>query len=1048
MNTSSFYIYNASAGSGKTYSLVKNYIKVLLQSKQREPFKNILAITFTNKAVAEMKERIIGALKDFSNPEIINNSNSMFQGLCSELNIQPEILHLKSKELLYSILKNYAAFDVSTIDKFTQRIIRTFAFDLNLPLNFEVELDTESLLYKAVDNLISRAGSDTQLTKLLVEFAIEKTDDDKSWDVAFDFNKIAKLLVNENDIPYLETLKDKTLDDFSILKRYLKKELKSTENKLIEDAQAVITLIQEAGLQFDDFLGGSRAYLPNYFKKIEALTFDADYSRAWIVNLEDQPLYPEKSTSEDIKSILDTIKPEIVLAFHKTKELVYLHKFHSNFYKNITPLSVLNLINQELNLIKEEDNKLLISEFNTLISKEVKNQPVPFIYERIGEKFKHYFIDEFQDTSQMQWENLIPLIGNALSSENTSAMLVGDAKQAIYRWRGGKADQFINLYNKSEDPFQIDAKLKYLDTNYRSAEAIIKFNNSFFQHLSTYVFSREDHAQLYKNSSQNVSSNQKGYVDLSFLNITKDDDRDELYPKQVHSQIKACINAGYHFNDICILVRKAKEGIAIANYLSEHDIEIISSETLAITRSPEVNFIVASLQFLMNPSNSEYRINVLQFLASKLLPTSKHKFYSERIHLNVDDFYKSFYDYGITFNPNEALQLPIYELVETIIYQFKLVKNSDAYVQFLLNFVFNFSNKNSVSISDFLTHYEQKKEKLKINSSVGNAVQIMTIHKSKGLEFPVVIFPYADLDIYRELEPKVWFSLNQEEYKGFSETLLNYNKDIVEFGEQGLHIYNVHQAELELDNINLLYVVLTRAVERLYIISSVGFDTKGNLTNNEKKYSGLFINYLQHIGKWDDHELTYSFGEEEKASIKSDSKNAASLQKCFISIPKKEHNINILTKSGLLWDTSQKEAIEKGNLIHEIMAQIKTKDDIGIALDSFVTSGIINSEQEEELNQLLNSITLHSKLKAYFSKDVIIYNERDIITNNGIILRPDRLVITGKNQVAIIDYKTGKPDKKHEQQLQTYQDALVDMNFLVTNKILIYLNAPLEIKEV
>ena len=250
-------------------------------------------------------------------------------------------------------------------------------------------------------------------------------------------------------------------------------------------------------------------------------------------------------------------------------------------------------------------------------------------------------------------------------------------------------------------------------------------------------------------------------------------------------------------------------------------------------------------------------------------------------------------------------------------------------------------------------------------------------------------------------------------------------------------------AELELDNINLLYVALTRAVHHLFIISSVSFGSKGNLVNNEKKYSGLFINYLQHIGKWNDINLDYVFGEEEKASNVSTLKTMTSSQKHFISIPKKVHNINILTKSGLLWDTTQKEAIEKGNLIHEIMAQIKTSNDVDIVLTSFLSLGIINSEQQIELKRLVISIISHPKLQPYFSQDSIIYNERDIVTRNGIILRPDRLVITNENQAVILDYKSGKADKKHVQQLQTYQDALEEMNFSVTKKILIYLNESL-----
>jgi ATP-dependent exoDNAse (exonuclease V) beta subunit len=1045
LKTSSFYIYNASAGSGKTYSLVKNYLKVLLQSNQREPFKNILAITFTNKAVAEMKERIIETLKEFSNPNILKAENAMFVELSNELNVKAQSLHLKAKDLLYGILKNYAAFDVSTIDKFTQKIIRTFAFDLKLPLNFEVELDTESMLHVAVDNLISRAGSDDELTKLLIEFAIEKTDDDKSWDLAYDFNKIAKLLVSENDIAHIETLKGKTLADFRTLKTQLKNELTGTETLIKEESQTILTLIEQACLQFNDFSG---SYLPKYFLNLSQLNLNVNFNLTWQNKLiEGDTLYPVKAHPETAITI-DAIQPELINGFNKTKQLVFHHKLLSNIYKNITPLSVLHLINQELNHLKEDQNKLLISEFNTLISNEIKDQPAPFIYERIGEKFKHYFIDEFQDTSKMQWANLTPLIGNALSSENASAMIVGDAKQAIYRWRGGQAEQFIELYNKTENPFNIPAEIVALNTNYRSSEAIIKFNNSFFQHLSTFAFSLSNHADLYYHSTQNTCSKHKGYVEISFVNITKDDDRDHVYPEQVLSQIQQCINDGYHYSDICILVRKSNEGIAIANYLNEHGIEIISSETLALSRSPEVTFIIASMQFLMNPNNNASKIEVLQYLANKLKVPNKHEFYSKHIHLNLNEFYKSLNNFNIHFEPNEVLQLPIYELVESIIYYFNLVDQADAYIQFFLDFVFNFSIKNSTSISDFLEHYELKKEHLKIRSSGGNAIQIMTIHKSKGLEFPVVIFPYADLDLYKEIEPRVWFLLNEKVFSGFSQTLLNYNKDIAEYGEQGACIYNAHQAELELDNINLLYVALTRAVQRLYIVSSIHFDTKGQLSKNDKKYSGLFINYLQHIKTWDDNKLTYVFGKKEQAITTSGSHDETSFQTCFISIPKKEHQINILTKSGLLWDTSHKKAIEKGNLIHDIMAQVKTSDDIGFTLDSFISSGVINKEQKEALSFLLNSIVEHPKLKSYYSKDVTVYNERDIIRKSGSILRPDRLVFTDKKEVVIIDYKTGQLDQKHAQQLQTYQEALEDMGFKVTHKILIYLNESLEIKEV
>jgi len=431
----SFTIYNASAGSGKTFTLVKEYLKILFKSNNPEHFKRILAITFTNKAVAEMKDRIIETLKQFSDKAILDKPNSMFSAICEELQIESFTLHTKSEKLLNTILHNYAAFDISTIDGFTHRLIRTFAYDLKLPLNFEVELDQEALLNEAVDSLISKAGTDEALTKILVDFAIEKADDDKRWDVSYDFNKIAKLLVNENDIPFIDTLRGKTLDNFKELKTQLKKDITLLEASIIENSKTVLTLIEEAGLQYTDFSG---SYLPKHFDNLSNTKFDINFEAGWQLDIENKTLYP-KRVSNEIASVIEQIQPQIASAYNETKKAVFHYKFLKAFYKNVTPLSVLNVINNELKTLKEDQNKMLISEFNSIISNEIKNQPTPFIYERLGEKFKHYFIDEFQDTSVLQWENLIPLLDNSLATEMGSTMLVVDAKLAIYRLRGGKA---------------------------------------------------------------------------------------------------------------------------------------------------------------------------------------------------------------------------------------------------------------------------------------------------------------------------------------------------------------------------------------------------------------------------------------------------------------------------------------------------------------------------------------------------------------------------------------------------------------------------------
>tara|TARA_R110002073_G_scaffold6370_2_gene37697 strand:- start:12225 stop:15359 length:3135 start_codon:yes stop_codon:yes gene_type:complete len=1044
LNSSSFNIYNASAGSGKTYALVKEYLKILFKSPYKNTYKNILAITFTNKAVGEMKERIIEMLKQFSSETALKQPNSMFVDICKEIGIAPKELSERSKNLLETIIHNYAAFDISTIDKFTQRVIRTFAYDLHLPLNFDVELDTDTLLAKAVDNLIARAGTDKELTKTLIDFAIEKADDDKSWDVTYDFYPIAKLLVNENHVPFIELLKNKSLNDFKSLKTYLKEEIQKTSITILKESQAGLTLINEAGLEHSDF---SRSSLPNYFIKLINKEYNVSFGLNWQKDLiEGNALYPGR-VPQAVSGIIDAIQEDLVSAFQNTKQGVINYIFLLNFYKNITPLSVLNEINKEVIKIKEDKNILLISEFNSIISEHIKEQPAPFIYERIGEKFKHYFIDEFQDTSLMQWENLVPLLENSLSSENGSVVLVGDAKQAIYRWRGGKAEQFIGLYN-GNNPFHLKSNLEHLPINYRSHKQIIKFNNAFFKHLSSFVFSDGAYAKLYKNSHQDMFKNNEGYVNINFLELRKEDDRDTEYPKEVLKTINNCLENGFDLKDICVLVRKKKEGVAIANYLSESGIDIISSETLLISNSPDVTFIINLLKFILEPNNLEVKIELVSYIASqKLQIDDVHLFYKEFIELDIVSFFIKCNNLGFNFNYKEALQVSVYEVIEAVIYGFKLVDVSNAYIQFFLDYALDYVNKKNANLADFITSFETKKETLTIVSPEGqNAIKIMTIHKSKGLEFPVVIFPYADLNIYKENNPKIWFPLNPEKYKSFEVAYLSYNQNIKVISDEGKKLYTQHQSELELDNINLLYVALTRPIEQLYIISDKKLLKNGK--ENLSSYSGLFINYLKYSNQWKESQLCYYFGDQKKSPTPDENVIATHKQTQFISIPKKNHGINFIANSGYLWDTVQKNAIERGNLIHNIMSQIKTKDDIDITIDYFISTAIINRDQANELKTVVENIVNHPLLSYLFSPDLIIYNEKDIITKHGKILRPDRVVINSLNEATVVDYKTGVPNNNHTKQIETYSNALRDMSHKVNKGVIIYTNDSIEIKEV
>ena len=404
MRPSEFTIIGASAGSGKTFTVTKEYLKLLLTDQNNNAFRHILAITFTNKAVGEMKERIISTLKEFALSSILEGQHSMLELIVQESGLSVEHIHKRSKELLQHILHNYGGFEISTIDRFIHRIIRTFAKDLKLPPNFEVELDQDDMLSRSVDSLISQAKAEQEITTILVDFALDKSDEDKSFDIAYDLRNIAKLLVTEKDEPHILKLSHKNLDDFSSWKITLQKELKNLKLTLTSSAQNLVQLLANKGVEPSDLFRGLDTYLMK-LSKGEVV----DFKGKWHLKMDEGvQLYPNKLEGTK-KQAIDDLKADIATFYKESKGLIADLWFKSALHKNLTPLSILKSLQATLQTLKQDENKVLISEFNTLIKNEIKEQPTPYIFERLGEKFKHYFVDEFQDTSVMQWQNLLPL---------------------------------------------------------------------------------------------------------------------------------------------------------------------------------------------------------------------------------------------------------------------------------------------------------------------------------------------------------------------------------------------------------------------------------------------------------------------------------------------------------------------------------------------------------------------------------------------------------------------------------------------------------------
>jgi ATP-dependent exoDNAse (exonuclease V) beta subunit len=1052
-NVSTFQVYNASAGSGKTFTLVKEYLKILLQTSNANHFRHILAVTFTNKAAAEMKERVINNLREFSKSDILQNKSVLFKAIEKDFKekgvlVNDTEIHHRAKRIVHAILQNYSAFNITTIDSFTYRLIRSFALDLGLSVNFDVEMDAKSLLNEAVDQLISKIGEDQALTKLLIDFSLQKTDDDKSWDITRELKDIAQLLLNENDTIHLQQLQEKRIEDFTELKNQLFKQQKIIEKEFTEIGEEGLKIIENLGLNFNDFF---RSMLPNHFKNIaynieKAKFFEVNTLKSKVENRE----FYAKSKSIDIKNSIDSIAEQLATLYLYSEKRYQHYSLNKLFLSNLIPLAVLSRINKELDELKEDKNIRLNAEFNQMISKNLQEQPAPYIYERIGEKFKHYFIDEMQDTSVLQWQNIIPLIHNALSQEHSDLLLVGDTKQAIYRWRGSEPEQFLTLAqegkSKKHNPFFIEKKLKSLDTNYRSFTEVIDFNNGFFQHISQF-FSQPEYTTIYSQENrQNFTDKKGGYVQLSFMEKgLSGDEKDSAYAEKVLDIIQNISKENFYLNEICVLTRTKKQGIAIANFLTENNIDIISSETLLLQNSEKINFVIDVLSYLQNHKNKDAKLNLLYFLYSNLkISLDKHTFFEGLINEPIEDFFNKLKAYSIEFDYKIVTQLPLYEGVEYIFRSFNFTEISDAYLQFFLNEVLQFSQKKSTDVNAFLEFWNDKKDKLSIVVPEGNnAVQIMTIHKSKGLEFPVVIFPF-DLDIYKDRGSKGWYPIeNPSEYNDFETLLINYNKSLGTSGEIGQQLYQSFKSEKELDNFNLLYVTFTRAVEQLYIISE-----HKKATENPKTSSQFLIDYIQKLQLWNDSQFEYHFGEAKRVSKKPILKENPPQFNQLLSTSWQAHNIAIVANSALLWDTEEGESITYGNLIHEIMAQIITAEDLDGAIEKYVAKGVLKDNEKKFIKNLLNQIISHPELEIYYHKNNSIYNEREIFTQSGGIIIPDRLVINTEKEAIIIDYKTGKLDKKHHLQLQNYGSVIEQLDYKVVKKVLVYVGENIIVEQV
>ncbi len=1086
MESKNFVVYKSSAGSGKTYTLVKEYLKLVLVNPSR--VRNILAITFTNAASAEMKERIIKALAEvvnFKKGYFDNDTNEagkikdLVGQIISETSLDENTIYDNSEKVLYNILHNYNDFSISTIDSFTHRILRTFAFDLQIPANFEIEFDAQKTIEQAADILVSRtgAGSNPELTNLLVRFVESRADEERSFAIEREIIQMAEKMLNEDSIHYIAKLKDKDIADFMKAYGTMKKKLDDFQNKLCELSDKGLSLIENAGIKVNSLAYGKNG-IYSWFKKLSAKQIDKSLppNKNICKILNENKWHSAKAKEENdleainnIASELQSISDQIVdLSEKKLSEYFLLDNVRNNLFS----LALINEMEKIMDDIRWEENILFIADFNKKISDFIAHETVPFIYERVGEKYHNYMIDEFQDTSMLQWQNMLPLVENSLATGNMS-LLVGDAKQSIYRWRGGDAQQFIKLpeltnkiYSVNKEQVEKTLKANYHQipknpeegtVNYRSLENIVKFNNDFFETIKS---SLPDLVQevYHGHKQQGNKPGSGGSVEVSFIPEVKGEK--EKFEKEtvekVQSIIEELVSNKYTYQDIAVLCRKKREAAAVAEHLTRKGLYVVSEESLLLTGSSKVNFLIALLKIINNPADNTSLTECVDFLIKANLitqPGNLHLCLKEVFLANNENkkSNKDNFERFIGLLEKNSLNLPstffaatnVYELLEDAVRLFfPSQKSICPYLTFFFDYVHEYLQTRQNSIPGFLRFWDEKKDDLSlVMPDKLNAVKVITIHKSKGLQFPVVIYPFAREASRSNIDDGFWIDFEDRDMPGLKVAYIAARKTLLETNCSDL--YAEEEDNKMLDLINLTYVAFTRPQERLFVISAMP-ENGGNFP--KKSLNTILYEYLKTKGLWKEDKTVYTFPEkikedekeidETKKSLKEDEPGVKWLEK-YINQPwKNKVTARII---GEPYEQEKIKRVARGSAVHKAMENIFTEKDIPVVVNQLVAEGHISRAESESLEKNLSDLLNNSLIKSFFSENSIIKTEPGIFDDNGNFYRPDRIAFLPE-QTAVLEYKTGKPQEKYKYQIRRYGKLLEKMNYKSLRLFIVYID--------
>jgi ATP-dependent helicase/nuclease subunit A len=1057
-----FHIYRSSAGSGKTRTLAKEYLKLALRFP--EYFRYILAMTFTNKSTQEMKDRIIRYLDDFGN----NRSQDLAAEIRQEMaggGVEGKVFtdsefRDRSRLVLSLILHQYSQFAVSTIDAFFQRVIRSFTRETGLLGNFRLEVDNDLVLEEVIDRVLDKLTDDEELRGWVLEFSLERLEEGRDWDIRSALQEFSREIFREEfkaiEEEVLKATEDKRF--FKNLKQSLQKEVKQFEQHVLGEARTLMQEFQSLQLVVADFKWGATGSVYSYVAGLEA-EIKPPGSRVRDALLSSAAWASPKSPSKDViiaraeqawmprlQALVDYIERESVAYFSAEQVL-----------RNLYAFGLLSDISKTLREYLRENNVMLLSDAPQFLQGVMQGQDTSFVYEKVGSFFRHFLVDEFQDTSGLQWSNVLPLVRNGVA-QGYRSLLVGDIKQSIYRWRGG--DLSILQEKAREDIGVLMTDTHQLDTNYRSATNIVQINNALFEAAAA-VVSRETGTafpqQAYIDAAQKIFRQDPGYVSIRFFRQEEkapgEDtggrfDFQAVSLEQLPGLVEDLQGRGVALRDIAFLVRDNSEGQAIAQHFMQYrassqaksgcKYDVVSNESLRLDQATCVLVLINALRLLDNPKNMIARAQ-LAFEYQKLWPTqafpNHHRLFSE----SKTKAFATQVPAAFAQQQDVLAALPLVELVETLIHMFNLGKlpTEIAYLQGFQDVILEFAEREKNDLASFLEWWGENKWKKSIQVAGGvDAAQIITIHKSKGLQFAYVIIPFLDWELNHPpmKSPILWSRSDNAPFNGAGYFPLKYSSKLENtvFKEY----YTEERKRIYLDNLNLLYVAFTRAEEGLIVHAPLA---KSANLSNVGRLTKLAIEQSEYLSAgWTEETQTLQVGAITPPKAKGKPEGGVMLRGYYVS-PWRERLAVRTDGKEFFEETEKRRKINYGIFLHTLMSRVKTAADVAFVANQALQQGLLAEDELEPVAESMRWIVSAPVLQPAFAAEATLKTEAALIMPDGSERRIDRVTLHD-NRAFVVDYKTGKPKEDDRRQVQEYLQILRAMGVEHAQGYLVYVN--------